>query len=108
MTSCVVTNPAVLKYEGIAIDFSRHVVTILGRGRVHLTRIEFELLTILVRRAGSVVNRQNIIANLWDDSAEVDLRTVDQHIRRLREKIGRRLISTVRDYGYRLAIKGDR
>ena len=71
---------------------------------VPLTPIEFRLLTILTGRRGRVQSRQSLLADVWGMQADLETRTVDTHIRRLREKLGvhARLIETVRGVGYRL------
>jgi two-component system, OmpR family, phosphate regulon response regulator PhoB len=69
-----------------------------------LTPIEFRLLTILAGRRGRVQSRQSLLADVWGMQADLETRTVDTHIRRLREKLDvhSRLIETVRGVGYRL------
>jgi two-component system OmpR family response regulator len=71
-----------------------------------LTAREFALLTYLVRRAGRVVSKTEILAGVWDDAFEGDLNVVEVYVARLRRKLdepgGRRRIETVRGMGYRL------
>ena len=73
---------------------------------VPLTAREFALLTFLVRRAGRVVSKQQILAGVWDDAFEGDPNVVEVYVARLRRKLdgagGPRLIETVRGMGYRL------
>jgi two-component system, OmpR family, response regulator len=74
--------------------------------QVALTAREFELLTFLVRRAGRVVSKQEILAGVWDDAFEGDPNVVEVYVARLRRKLdeprGPRRIETVRGMGYRL------
>jgi two-component system OmpR family response regulator len=77
-----------------------------GEEPVPLTAREFALLTYLVRRAGHVVSKQQILAGVWDDAFEGDPNVVEVYVARLRRKLDRaggpRLIETVRGMGYRL------
>jgi two-component system phosphate regulon response regulator PhoB len=70
---------------------------------VELTAVEFKLLTTLLRRRGRVQGRDRLLNDVWGYEAAIDTRTVDTHVRRLREKLGKRgaLIETVRGFGYR-------
>ena len=71
--------------------------------QVELTATEFKLLTILAQRRGRVQSREQLLRDVWDYNSLVDTRTVDTHMRRLREKLGpaARLLDTVRGVGYR-------
>jgi DNA-binding response OmpR family regulator len=77
-----------------------------GATEVPLTAREFDLLAYLVRRAGSVVSKQRILAGVWDDGFEGDPNVVEVYVARLRRKLdepfGRRSIDTVRGAGYRI------
>jgi two-component system phosphate regulon response regulator PhoB len=87
----------------IDIDVSRHVVTIGGEV-VDLTALEFRLLVELTRHCGRVVHRQELLERVWLLDSSIETRTVDTHVKRLREKLGeaRRCLETVRGIGYRL------
>jgi DNA-binding response OmpR family regulator len=87
----------------IAVDPARHQVTVAGKP-VRLTSVEFKLLTMLLRRAGRVQTRDRLLNEVWGYEAAIDTRTVDTHVRRLREKLGKaaNAIETVRGFGYRL------
>lgn len=78
-----------------------------GAGEVELTAREFDLLAFLVRRAGQVVSKQQILAGVWDDAFEGDPNVVEVYVARLRRKLDERAgggtIQTVRGVGYRLA-----
>ncbi|MFL6584288.1 MAG: response regulator [Chthoniobacterales bacterium] len=86
----------------LAIDSERHDVRI-GGAPVDLTAIEFKLLTTLMQRRGRVQHRDRLLSDVWGYETVIDTRTVDTHVRRLREKLGKRgeLIETVRGFGYR-------
>jgi two-component system phosphate regulon response regulator PhoB len=87
----------------IAIDPARHQVSVSGK-RVNLTSIEFKLLRTLVQRRGRVQERDRLLNEVWGYESVIDTRTVDTHVRRLREKLGKagNVIETVRGFGYRL------
>ena len=89
----------------LRIDFDKRQVTIDGEP-VRLTYVEFEILAALARNPGRVYSRSTLLERVWGDSAYRDPRTVDVHIRHLREKLERdpkapELVQTVRGVGYR-------
>jgi DNA-binding response OmpR family regulator len=95
----------VIQADGLRIDPARRRVTVDGR-EVELTYVEFELLRALAERPGRVFTRQALLERLWGDSDYRDPRTIDVHIRHLREKLERdarrpEYIFTVRGVGYR-------
>src|SRR5437016_4104370 len=87
----------------ITIDPGRHEVSV-GDKRVSLTSIEFKLLRTLMQRRGRVQERDRLLNDVWGYESIIDTRTVDTHVRRLREKLGKAgdVIETVRGFGYRL------
>jgi DNA-binding response OmpR family regulator len=87
----------------ITIDGVRHQVSVSGK-IVHLTGLEFKLLRTLVQRRGRVQQRDRLLSDVWGYESLIDTRTVDTHVRRLREKLGKAgdVIETVRGFGYRL------
>ena len=87
----------------ISIDPARHQVRVSGK-RVHLTSLEFKLLRTLMQRRGRVQDRDKLLNDVWGYESVIDTRTVDTHVRRLREKLGKAgdAIETVRGFGYRL------
>ena len=91
-----------LRLGELDIDVPRHQVTISGRPLV-LTATEFKLLEILTRRRGRVQSRDRLLQDVWGYENPIDSRTVDTHMRRLREKLGdvARYLETVRGVGYR-------
>jgi two-component system phosphate regulon response regulator PhoB len=92
-----------LKAGSIAIDPARHQVRVNSK-RVHLTSLEFKLLRTLIQRRGRVQERDKLLNDVWGYESVIDTRTVDTHVRRLREKLGKAgdAIETVRGFGYRL------
>ena len=91
--------------NGLTIDIARRVVEVEGRP-VQLTYVEFELLRILASHPGRVYTRQMLLEALWGGSDYREPRTIDVHVRHLREKLERdprepELIFTVRGVGYR-------
>jgi two-component system phosphate regulon response regulator PhoB len=86
----------------LQVDVSRHLVTVKGK-RVDLTATEFKLLTLLIQRAGHVQSRDQLLRDVWEYETHIDTRTVDTHVRRLREKLGpaAKHLDTVRGVGYR-------
>ena len=88
----------------LAVDVKRRAVTVDGEP-VILTYKEFELLCYLLENRGVVLSRDQILTKIWDYNYSGETRTVDVHIRTLRQKLGNagELIETVRGVGYRLA-----
>ncbi|MHB1305630.1 MAG: response regulator [Limisphaerales bacterium] len=86
----------------LLIDVPRHLVAVSGKG-VDLTATEFKLLALLAQRRGRVQSREQLLRDVWQYDNLIDTRTVDTHMRRLREKLGRgaRFLDTVRGVGYR-------
>ena len=94
----------ILKAGDLLADLAKHEVTVKGKP-VELTATEFKLLTTLLERRGRVQSRDRLLMDVWGYEGEMDTRTVDTHVRRLREKLGKTAdqIETVRGVGYRLA-----
>ena len=74
---------------------------------LELTATEFKLLRLLMERQGRVQTREHLLLNVWNYSTEIETRTVDTHVRRLREKLADEAgwIETIRGVGYRIADK---
>jgi two-component system phosphate regulon response regulator PhoB len=87
---------------GLRVDFEAHQLTVDGE-EVPLTALEFKLLCELIRHIGKVRTRDQLLENVWDYQFDGYARTVDTHVRRLRQKLGDRSdqIETVRGAGYR-------
>jgi two-component system, OmpR family, response regulator RegX3 len=97
----------VIESGPVAIDLVRHVATVRGEP-VALTRSEFQLLRLLVGRAGEVFSRRKIMEELWQSEFDGDERACDVHISNLRQKVERdpqnpELVLTVRGVGYKFA-----
>ncbi len=85
---------------GIRIDRESYLVIKDGR-EINLPRKEFELLSLLASKPGKVFAREEILNRVWGDEVVVGDRTIDVHIRKLREKIGEDFIRTVKGVGYK-------
>ena len=87
----------------IVLDIDRHEVTVKGKPVV-LTALEFRLLKTFLERPGRVQTRETLLSDVWGIDAEITTRTVDTHIKRLREKLGPSgdIIETIRGVGYKL------
>jgi phosphate regulon transcriptional regulator PhoB len=98
------TPDPTLRLGVISIDPARHEVRVKGKP-VELTATEFKLITLLVERRGRVQSREKLLTDVWGYESMIDTRTVDTHVRRLREKLGPGAdrIETVRGFGYRVA-----
>ncbi len=93
-----------IRIGDLFVDVPGHVAKVKGK-EVELTATEFKLLVLLAQRRGRVQTRDHLLRDVWEYTAEVDTRTVDVHMRRLREKLGSaaRHIETIRGVGYRFA-----
>ena len=99
-----VAGPAApLEIAGLSIDRERYEATVNGHV-VELTSAEFKILALLATKPGWVFSREKILDHLWGDEKAVIDRTVDVHIRHLREKLGdaAHLIKNIRGVGYKL------
>lgn len=94
------TDP-VLRYKNLVIDTAGRTVTRDGQP-ISLTFKEFELLRLLVSRRGTVLTRDEILSAVWDYDFVGETRTVDMHIKALRQKLGDGYITTVRSVGYKM------
>jgi len=91
-----------IEIAGVVIDEEIHQLTVDG-AEVPLTATEFRLLKLLMERKGRVQSREHLLVNVWHYDTDIETRTVDTHVRRVREKLGpyAHLIETVRGVGYR-------
>ena len=96
------SNESAIEYGPIIMDLDAHNVSVEGV-EITLTALEFKLLKHLLTRKGRVQTRDQLLGDVWGYSSEVTTRTVDTHIKRLREKLGvtGNLIQTIRGVGYR-------
>jgi two-component system phosphate regulon response regulator PhoB len=92
-----------LQIGKVVLDQEHHRVTVDSEA-IELTATEFKLLKVLMERKGRVQARDHLLLNVWNYETEIETRTVDTHVRRLREKLGDEasLIETVRGVGYRM------
>jgi two-component system phosphate regulon response regulator PhoB len=101
------TGPAtdVLSVGSLTIDRAAHRVAVNGE-ELDLTPIEYKLLLLLAERRGRVQDRTQLLEAVWDASPDIQTRTVDMHVQRLRTKLGSAadLIETVRGFGYRMTV----
>lgn len=95
-----------LRVGDIQLDADTHRVTVKGEP-LDLTATEFKLLRLMMERQGRVQTREHLLLNVWNYSTEIETRTVDTHVRRLREKLGAEAgwVETIRGVGYRIAEK---
>ena len=92
-------NQSRLERNGLVIDLERYTVEIHGK-TLSLPRKEFELLALLAKKPGKVYARETIMKKVWGDEVVVGDRTIDVHIRKIREKIGDSRVRTVKGVGY--------
>ncbi|MGJ3243373.1 MAG: response regulator [Opitutales bacterium] len=87
----------------VVIDEELHELQVQGQ-KVELTATEFRLLKLLMEKKGRVQSRENLLHKVWNYDSNIETRTVDTHVRRLREKLGNdvNIIETVRGVGYRV------
>jgi two-component system phosphate regulon response regulator PhoB len=94
----------------VRIDPAAHRAFV-GQGEIELTALEFKLLATFMSRLGRVQTREMLLQDVWEMSSELQTRTVDTHVKRLREKLGdegRELVETVRGVGYRMIDPSER
>jgi len=92
-----------LEIGDLVIDREAYLVFQAGQ-KVILAKKEFELLYLLASKPGKVYTRESILKNIWEDSVVVTNRTIDVHIRKLREKLGETYVSTVKGVGYKFEL----
>lgn len=101
-------EPGTYQCGCLRVDEGRHTVTVEGR-EVILTQKEFELLCLLLRSRGQVLSRERLIEQVWGYAFTGETRTVDVHVRTLRQKLGPAgvYVQTVRGYGYKIDVDGE-
>ena len=104
-----VKSTKLLKLEGLVLNPDEHTVTVDGE-RAVLTYKEYELLYLFLSQPGIAFTREQLLSSVWNAEYLGETRTVDMHIRTLRQKLGPygSLIETVRNVGYRLEVKHDK
>jgi two-component system phosphate regulon response regulator PhoB len=103
LNSNPVAAGSVISAGPITVDRAAHTASINGT-ELDLTATEYRLLLVLIERRGRVQSRTRLLEDVWDASPDIQTRTVDMHVQRLRTKLGSsaELIETVRGVGYRL------
>ena len=101
------TGGQLIKAGGLTVDRSALTVSVGGKP-VDLTPIEYRLLLTLLERRGRVQSRPHLLESVWQAQPDIQTRTVDMHVKRLRTKLGAagKLIETVRGFGYRFREPG--
>ena len=94
------TEEGIIKAGPLKIDLKKHIV-FFGELEVNLPKKEFKLLTLLCKNTGEVKTREEIMDQVWGTEVVVGDRTIDVHIRKLREKLGEELITTIKGVGYK-------
>jgi len=89
-----------LEFKNLVVDREEYKVTLKGK-ELSMPRKEFELLYLLASKPGKVFKREKIMEKIWGSDVVVGDRTIDVHIRKLREKIGNRFFKTVKGVGYK-------
>lgn len=95
-----------LEIADLVIDREAFLVFKNGE-KIVLAKKEFELLFLLASKPGKVYTREAILKSIWEDSVVVTNRTIDVHIRKIREKVGDGYVSTVKGVGYKFEVEGD-
>lgn len=93
-------NEEVMEVNGFSIDREKYLIVKDGNN-INLPKKEFELIALLASRPGKVFTREDILKNVWGDDVVVGDRTIDVHIRKLREKLGDSYIRTIKGVGYK-------
>ncbi|MBN2482872.1 MAG: response regulator transcription factor [Candidatus Omnitrophica bacterium] len=103
-TQSIKETKDVLVADKLTLDISRHKV-LVNQKEVTVTAMEFKLLKVLLERRGRVQSRDRLLEDVWDIASDITTRTVDTHIKRLRQKLGKpgKMIETVRGIGYRFS-----
>lgn len=92
----------ILSLGSLCVDINRHTV-FYGERQIFLTVKEFDLLVLLLENRGNVLTREQLLDSIWKIDADIESRTVDVHIRTLRQKLNdENLIETVRGIGYKI------
>lgn len=96
---------SIITYEGIVLDDVRHTVSVNGDSCI-LTFKEYELLKLLISSPGIVFSRELILQKVWECDSSFASRTVDMHVKTLRQKLGDKgaLIKTIRNVGYKVEV----
>lgn len=96
-------NSDIISIDELVIDRTSYTITLSGR-EINLPKKEFELLYFLAQNPNKVFSRDDLLQNIWGSDVYVLARTVDVHIRKVREKIGDNYITTVKGVGYKFSL----
>lgn len=94
----------IIKIDNLVINRDEYKIVLKGE-EIILPRKEFELLSLLASKPGKVFKREDILDKVWGNEVVVGGRTIDVHIRKLREKIGDKSFKTVKGVGYKFVVK---
>lgn len=97
------TEKETIEIGDLIIDKTSYSVMINGK-KIILPKKEFDLLFLLASKPDTIFNREKILSNVWGDDVIVGDRTIDVHIRKIREKIGENLINTIKGVGYKFVL----
>jgi len=102
-------SASLLSYKGLVMNSDEHTVTVDGE-RITLTYKEYELLYLFLSHPGIAFTREQLLSNVWNTDYLGETRTIDMHIRTLRQKLGTygKIIETVRNVGYRMEADNDK
>ena len=98
------TKEDIIKIDNLIINRDEYKIILKGKELI-LPRKEFELLSLLASKPGKVFKREDILDKVWGNEVVVGGRTIDVHIRKLREKIGDKSFKTVKGVGYKFVVK---
>jgi two-component system, OmpR family, alkaline phosphatase synthesis response regulator PhoP len=102
-TSTELIEGNILTFGDLSIDHEKYQVNIKSK-KIELPRKEFELLYLLCSKPGKVFSRDEILDRIWGNEVVVGGRTIDVHVRKIREKIGEKYIRTVKGVGYKFEV----
>jgi len=94
------SSDSLLQVNGFVIDREKYLIIKEDR-EINLPKKEFELIALLASKPGKVFTREDILKSVWGDDVVVGDRTIDVHIRKLREKVGEKYIRTIKGVGYK-------
>ena len=96
-----VADASVIEVGGLKIDRMHYLIYQNGQ-TFELPRKEFELISLLASKPGKVFSREDILSRVWGNDIVVGNRTIDVHIRKIREKLGDQVIKTIKGIGYKI------
>ena len=100
ITYFLTPSEEIVEMNGFIIDREKYLIK-KDNLSINLPKKEFELISLLASRPGKVFTREDILKNVWGDDVVVGDRTIDVHIRKIREKLGDHYVTTVKGVGYK-------